>query len=183
MPWTRSKFCRSKEKAEDLKLCKDKLNFRKHHSKILTCSISGQRATNHQPAKAILKVTREDWTYTTHYHTKRDVFWCYEWLEIREAIRKVKSAYKKLIEGKLDSLLSRMSKIIKFPSLQPAQRRKSVAAEGPTLRNEPSVKFSAEEILFKKWQVDLSMLSLLLPAYRPMPSGIIIMDPEHGVYT
>ena len=94
----------------------------------------------------------------------------------------MKLVYKKLIKQELDSLLSRMSKIIKVPSLQPVQRKKSVAAEGPTLRNETSVKFSAEEILFKKWQVDLSMLNLRLPACRPMPSGTIIMEPEHGVY-
>ena len=102
-------------------------------------------------------------------------------MEIGEGIRKVKSAYKKLIEQELDSLLSRMSKIIKVPSLHPAQRRKSVAAEGPTIRNETSVKFSAEEIMFKKWQVDLSMLNLRLPACRPMPSRTIIMEPEHGI--
>ena len=67
-----------KEKAEDLKFCKDKLNFRKHNSKILLCSITGQRATKHQPAKAFLKVTREDGTYSTHYHTKINIFGYYE---------------------------------------------------------------------------------------------------------
>ena len=75
-----------------------------------------------------------------------------------------------------------MSKIIKVPSLQPAQRRKSVASEGPMIRNETSVKFFPEEILFKKWQVDLSMLNLRLPTCRPMPSGTIIMEPKHGIY-
>ena len=79
-------------------------------------------------------MTREDWTYTTQYHTKLDVFEYYEWLEIREAIRKAESTYKKLIEQ--ESLLSCMSKVIKVPSLQPTQRRRSVAAEGPTIRNE-----------------------------------------------
>ena len=75
-----------------------------------------------------------------------------------------------------------MSKVIKVPPLQPAQRRRSMAAEGPIIRNETSINFSAEEILFKKWQVDLSMFNLRLPACRPMPSGTIILEPEHGIY-
>ena len=115
-------------------------------------------------------MTREDGTYSTHYHTKMDIFGYYEWLEIREAIRKVRSTYKNLIEQELNSLLSRMSKAITVPP-QPALRRRSTTTEGPVLRNETSVKFTAEEILFKRWQVDLSMLNLRLPACRPMPSG------------
>ena len=75
-----------------------------------------------------------------------------------------------------------MSKIIKVPPLQPAQRRRSAAAEGPIIRNVTSIKFSAEEILFKNWQVDLSMLNLRLSACRPIPSGTIILEPEHGIY-
>ena len=72
--------------------------------------------------------------------------------------------------------------MIKVPPLQPAQRRRSAAAEGPIIRNETTIKFSAEEILFKKWRVDLAMLNLRLPACRPMPSGIIILELEHGIY-
>ena len=96
-----------KEKVEDLKFCKEKLNFRKYNSKIISCSITGQRATKQMSAEATLKVPRADLTFATHSHTRLDVFGYYEWLEIREAIRKVKSAYKKLIEQELDSLLSR----------------------------------------------------------------------------
>ena len=134
-----------KDKTKDLKFCKEKLNFRKYNLKIITCSIFGQRATKQMPAKATLKVTRTDWTYTTHSHTRLDVFGYYEGLEIRETIRKVKSAYKNLIERKLNSILSRMSKVMKVPPLQPAQRRRLV---------------TAEEIMFKKWRIDLSMLNL-----------------------
>ena len=90
-------------------------------------------------------MTRADWTFTTQGHTRLDVFGYYEWLETREAIRKEKSAYKNLIERKLNSLLSRMSKVMKVPPLQPAQRRRLV---------------TAEEIMFKKWRIDLSMLNL-----------------------
>ena len=110
-----------------------------------------------------------------------DIFGYYEWLEIREAIRKVRSIYKNLIEQELNSLFSRMSKVITVPP-QLAPRRRSTTAEGPVLRNETSVKFTAEEILFKKWQVDLQMLNLRLLACRPMPSATIIMDHEHGIY-
>ena len=74
-----------------------------------------------------------------------------------------------------------MSKVITVPP-QPAPRKRSTTAEGPVLRKETSVKFTAEEILLKKWQVDLSMLNLRLPTCRPMPSGTIIMEPEHGIY-
>ena len=49
-----------REKTEDLKFCKEKLNFRKYNSKIITCLITGQRATKHTSAKVILKVTRAD---------------------------------------------------------------------------------------------------------------------------
>jgi hypothetical protein len=35
-----------------------------------------------------------------------DIFGYYKWLEIREAIRKVRSTYKNLIEQELNSLLS-----------------------------------------------------------------------------
>ena len=87
-----------------------------------------------------------------------------------------------LIEQELNSLLSHMSKVIKVPPLQPGQKKRSMAAEGPIIRNETSIKLSAEEVLFKKWQVDLSMLNLRLPAYRPMPSGTIIVEPKHGIY-
>ena len=103
-------------------------------------------------------MTREDGTYSIHYHTKMDIFGYYEWLEIKEAKRNVRSVYKNLIEQELNSLLSRMSKVIMVPP-QPAPERRSTTAEGPVLRNETSVKFTAEEILFKRWQVDLSMLN------------------------
>ena len=63
-----------KSKAEDLKFCEDQLNFRKHKCKILFSSITGQRATKCQPVKAFLKVTREDGTFTTHYHTRMEIF-------------------------------------------------------------------------------------------------------------
>ena len=52
-----------KAKNEDLKFCKEKLNFRMYKSKIIVCSISGQRATKQTSAKAILKVTREKRTF------------------------------------------------------------------------------------------------------------------------
>ena len=95
-----------------MKFCKEKLNFRKYNSKIITCSITGQHAIKQTSAKATLKVTRADWTFTTHSHTRLDVFGYYEWLKIREAIRKEKAAYKRLIEQELNSLLCRMSKVI-----------------------------------------------------------------------
>jgi len=104
-----------KDKTEYLKFYKEKLNFRKYKSKIITCSISGQCATKQTPANAILKETRADWTFTTHSHTRLDVFGYYEWLEIIEVIRNEKSAYKKLIEQELNSLISRISKVIKVP--------------------------------------------------------------------
>jgi len=53
-----------------------------------------------------------------------EIFGYFEWLEIREAIRKVRSVYKNLIEQELNSLLSRMSKVITVPP-QSAPRRRS----------------------------------------------------------
>ena len=101
---------------------------------------------------------------------------------MREVIQKEKSTYKKYIEDELKRLLSRMSKRVKVPPLQPRVTRRRSQAEGPTIRNETGISFSAEEILFSKWKIDLSMLNLRLPDRRPMPSGTIIMEPEHGVY-
>ena len=71
---------------------------------------------------------------------------------------------------------------MKVPPLQPRPTRRRSQAEGPTLRNEAGTSFSAKDIMFSKWKIDLSMLNLRLPDQRPMPSGTIIMEPEHGVY-
>jgi len=75
-----------------------------------------------------------------------------------------------------------MSKRVKVRPLQPKVTKRRSQAVGPTLRNETGISFSAEEILFSKWKIDLSMLNLILPDRRPMPLGSIIMEPEHGVY-
>ena len=101
---------------------------------------------------------------------------------MREVIQKQKSTYKRYIEDELNRLLSRMSKRVKVPPLQPRVTRRRSQTEGPTLRNEIGISFSAKEILFSKWKIDLSMLNLRLPDRRPMPSWTIIMEPERGVY-
>ena len=90
---------------------------------------------------------------------------------MREVIQKEKSTDMRYIEDELNRLLSRMSKIVKIPPLQPRVTRRRSQAEGPT-----------EEILFSKWKIDLSVLNLRLPDRRPMPSRTIIMEPEHGVH-
>ena len=101
---------------------------------------------------------------------------------MREVIQKEKSTYKRYIKDELNRLLPRMPKRVKVPPLQLRVTRRRSQAEGPILRNETGISFSAEEILFSKWKIDLSMLNLRLPDRRPMPSGTKIMEPEHGVY-
>ena len=75
-----------------------------------------------------------------------------------------------------------MGKLITVPPLQPRASIRSAAGTGPVIRNETSVKFSAEEILHGKGKIDLSMLNTSLPDCIPKPPGTIVFEPEHSQY-
>ena len=151
-------------------------------SPIIDASIRDEHRSKRKDLKAIITIYRKYGTSTTHFHSQIETFGYYDWLEMGELIQKEKSTYKKYIEDELKRRPSLMSKGVKVPLLQPRPTRRRSQAEGPTRRNEIGINFSAEEIMFSKWKIDLSMLNLQLPAYRPVPSGTIIMEPEHGVY-
>ena len=75
-----------------------------------------------------------------------------------------------------------MSKLITIPPLQPKTSRRSATESGPVLKNETSVKFSADALLHSKWKIDLSMLNTCLPNQIPKPPRTIVFEPEHGLY-
>ena len=133
-----------KGKSEDLAWCSQNLEFRKYKARIVDASISGERTTKRRPTKAFIKIYKADLTSTEHSHTSLDTFGYYEWLEIREVIVKEKSAYKNHVIEEMTQLLDKMSKLLKIPPLAPRASRREAAAARPVIRNETSLKFSAE---------------------------------------
>ena len=100
-------------------MCSKKTKLRKYKSPIIDASIQGERGSKKKDPKAIITIYRKDGTSTIHFHSQIETFGYYEWLEMREVIQKEKSTNKKYIEDDLKCLLSRMSKGVKVPPIQP----------------------------------------------------------------
>ena len=99
-----------KSKDEDIQWCSQKKNLREYKSPIIDASIQGERGSRKKEPKAIITIYRKDGTSTTHFHYHIETFGYYEWLEMREVIKKEKSTYQRYIEDELNRLLYCMSK-------------------------------------------------------------------------
>lgn len=97
-----------------------------------------------------LIIFREDHSAFTDYPS---FFWrygFYEWLEIRNAIKKSKSKNKEYVEAELNKLFDRVSKIIEIPPLplKPSRRRKLIPIAEEEAPKKMSMKQRSSEMNF-----------------------------------
>ena len=69
------------------------------------CVYKGRKSNNERTSKVTITIGRSNLHTVSHYVDRLDMYRYYEWLEIREALKFVKSAYKKAAEEVLDKVI------------------------------------------------------------------------------
>jgi len=105
------------EKNKDQKWCTEKINPRKLRWPITSVSLKVERATKKKIAKILITVERSNHHRVTHLAGRLEIYGYSEWLGIKEALKKVRSPYRRSVEDKLGKLINRVSQHTKLPTI------------------------------------------------------------------
>jgi hypothetical protein len=172
------------EKNKDQKWCTEKINLRKLRWPITSVALKVERATKKKSAKVLITIERSNHHSVTHLADRLEIYGYYEWLEIKEALKKVRSTYRRNVEDILDKLINRVSQHTKLPTIvtkvpdHPSSSKKKRPSGTWTPNFIPPHPSGSLDIP----RADTSMLTLELPGEMSLPPGSIIREPEFGIF-
>ncbi|KAI3692615.1 hypothetical protein L6452_32435 [Arctium lappa] len=178
---------RSKEQEindKSIEWCKQKMDYRSDLLPITAVTISGRKKKDQ--LSVTMEITREDGTQKAMYVSKLEGFGFTEWIELWDALKKLKSTYRGYVEGLLEALINRVTSVLNLPSPIPPNPKKlkrrigsSSSEDVAIIRNETSIKFSRDALFGPS--PDLSVLDLSLPPGGPFQAGQVIDNP-YGIF-
>ena len=148
------------------------------------CLYESGKYTKKKSANVLITVEHSNRHSVSHLVDRLEIYGYYEWLEIKEALKKIRSTYKKNVEEILDQLINRVSQHTKRPPIAtrgpnhppPSKKKRPSGAWTPNVI--PPHPTRPLDIL----RADTSMLNLELPEGISLSHGSIIRQPKFGIF-
>ena len=146
-------------------------------------SLKGERARKKKLVRVTITIERSNLHSVSYLVHTVDIYGYYEWLDIREALKSVRSTYRKVVEDELDKFILKISQHTKLLPLI-----KKVADKPHPQKKRPSGRWTPRYIRhpptrsFDLLRADTSMLNLELPGNISLSHGSIIQEPKFGIF-